>query len=139
MDMTLLANARTTLAKVKTLEMMIADIDGLYAGGLARVQQRGNGCHADPAFHAAQSLDKLRQQLDIKKEQAALAYRMAVEALDNISDDETRQILFLRHIKKCTWEQIASHFGPGYTSSALKQKHSRYLRSQRIPPAASSA
>ena len=53
MDMTLLANARTTLAKVKTLEMMIADIDGLHAGSLTRVQQRGSGCHADPAFHAA--------------------------------------------------------------------------------------
>ena len=136
MNISLLENARISLAKVRALEAMIADVDGLRGRGISAAVGRNTGAHSDPTHRAVLELEQLREKLFAAKEQAAQDYLVAETELKTVPDDEMRIILYWRHLQKLSWHDVADKLGPGYSSDTVKQRHSRYARSlKRTTPA----
>ena len=125
---TTLETAREALSKVSAINMMIADIDGLCGHGIPYASSRKSGGHSDPTSQAFERLSKLREQLKTANEKAVTLYNIAMEELESLPDEDVRRILFLRHLKKLKWHEIAQQFGVGYSADMLKQKHSRFRR-----------
>ena len=133
MNISLLENAGVSLAKVRTIEAMIADVDGLYCRGLSVVGSRNNGSHADPTFRAVTELERLREKLLTEKEQAAQDYLAAEMELKTVSDNEMRIILYWRHLRHLPWHEVAEKLGPGNSSDMVKQRYCRYVRRLKRP------
>jgi len=131
MDIRILENAGTSLARVRTLEAQIADIDSLCGHSITVVGNKNSGDYSDPTPKAMLKLERLREKLLIEKEQAAQDYIAAETELKNIPDEETRRILYWRYIKRYTWNEISAALGPGNTADMLKQRHSRFIRREK--------
>ena len=130
MNISLLENARAAMADVKTLEIMLRDVNYLRGSSTVHRARSNNGSYGDPTFETVQRLDKLSQKLIAAKEEASHAYEVAADELERIRshDSEMHTIFFLRYMKHYTWQKIADHFGVSYTGDAVKQRHNRYLR-----------
>ena len=100
MNMALLGNAVVSLAKVRAIEAMIADIDGLHGCGIPAAS-RNNGGHSDPTFRAVMELERLREKLLVEEVLALQDYRAAVVELETVPDDEMRIILYCATCKNC--------------------------------------
>jgi len=128
MNIALLENAGASLAKVRAIEAMIADVDGLRGMGIPTVS-KNKGAHSDPTFRAVMELERLREKLFAEKEQAAKNYLAAEKELEAVPNAEMRAILYWRHFRSLPWHEVAEKLGPGISSDMVKQRYSRYARS----------
>jgi len=125
---TLLEDAGKAVSRVKAIEMMIADIDGLCGSGIHYAFGKKTGRHSDPTYQAFQSLSERRENLVTAKEKAAVLLDTATIELKRIPDRQLQELLYLRHFKNYKWHEISEHFGAGYSADMLKQRHSRFRR-----------
>lgn len=51
--------------------------------------------------------------------------------IDSVEDSQMRQILSMRYIGQCSWDQIAIHLGGGNTADGVRKAHDRYLSRSR--------
>ena len=118
---------------LRTIKDMLADADWLGGGSsVPQITKGSAGGRADPTAKAAQRLMDMRKKLEASRAEALTTYNAAITALRRIPDSDMQRILYLRHLKKLTWHEIAVKFGTGYTSDKLKQRYSRYCRGLQI-------
>lgn len=118
--------ASSALSTIETIEMAIANVDGLCGQGVSYVSGKKNGRHSDPTYQAFQSLYELRGQLNEKRGEALVACDSAAKELKAVPNKDMRKILYLRHLKHLKWHDIAEIFGAGYSADMIKQRYSRF-------------
>jgi len=65
--------------------------------------------------------------LQERKERVANEAEEIESFIDQLSDSQIRQILYMKYLKGMSWRQIARHLGGGNTEDCIRKKVVRFF------------
>lgn len=107
--------------KIVELKEMATNITANYTG------TTGGGNISDKVGNATAAIVQYTQMLE-QAIQRDIEQSIKINAfILNIDDAQLRQIMFLRFVKKLSWQCVANRIGGGNTSSAVRMRCIRYI------------
>ncbi len=71
---------------------------------------------------------RLIRQIRRRMDELLDAVLQAEAFIETVEDSLVRQIITLRYVRACTWEEVAAKMGGGNSTSAVRMQHDRYFK-----------
>lgn len=93
----------------------LAELSAVRLDGMPHSRSPG-----DPVYQAFRRAERLREMLELKKQQAQSELERIIEFIENVDDTEMQNILTARFIEGKTYEQIGDKLFLHYTTVIYK-------------------